>query len=38
MRFALIKKNCEWVEKCSMNSRIDKRHGVVPEEGKKIQV
>jgi len=30
-----INKNFEWVKSCAENSGIEKRHGVVPEEGKK---
>lgn len=36
-RISLIRSNCDWVTRCSENSGIDKRHGIVPEEGKKIQ-
>ena len=36
-RIKLIQENCEWVVKCSQNSKIDKRHGIIPEEGNKIQ-
>jgi len=36
-RIKLIRQNCDWVVRCSENSGIDKRHGIVPEEGKKIQ-
>ena len=36
-RIRLIQENCEWVVKCSRFSKIDKRHCIVPEEGKRIQ-
>jgi len=36
-RIAQIRANLQWVVRCSENSGIEKRHGIVPEEGKKIQ-
>lgn len=36
-RIETIKKNCDWVVRCAENSGIDKRHGIVPEEGTCVQ-
>eukprot|EP01084_Bolivina_argentea_P098404 176853_1 len=36
-RMADIENNFQWVKRCAENSAIDKRHGIVPEEGKKLQ-
>jgi predicted naringenin-chalcone synthase len=32
-----IKNNFEWVKKCAENSAIAKRHGIIPEDGNKLQ-
>merc|ERR1711874_848661 len=29
--------NFEWVKKCAENSAIDKRHGIIPEDGNRLQ-
>jgi len=36
-RIEEIKTNLAWVKSCAENSGIEKRHGIVPEEGNKIQ-
>jgi len=36
-RIADIENNFEWVSKCAKNSAIDKRHGVVPDGGKRLE-
>jgi len=36
-RIDLIKKNCQWVCRCADGSNIDKRHGIIPNEGDKLQ-
>jgi chalcone synthase len=36
-RIEEIKQNFAWVKSCAENSGIEKRHGIVPEEGNKIQ-
>jgi predicted naringenin-chalcone synthase len=36
-RIKEIDVNLQWVKSCAENSGIEKRHGVVPEEGKKLQ-
>jgi len=32
-----IKNNFEWVKKCAQNSAIAKRHGIIPEDGNRLQ-
>jgi len=32
-----IENNFEWVKKCAENSAIDKRHGIIPEDGNRLQ-
>jgi len=36
-RIADIENNFEWVRKCATNSAIDKRHGIIPEDGRRLQ-
>lgn len=36
-RIAAIGKNLDWVVRCAKHSRIEKRHGVIPEEGDRLQ-
>jgi len=32
-----IENNFQWVKRCAQNSAIDKRHGIIPEGGKRLQ-
>ena len=32
-----IENNFNWVKRCAQNSAIDKRHGIVPDDGKRLQ-
>eukprot|EP00485_Elphidium_margaritaceum_P010888 CAMPEP_0202692084 /NCGR_PEP_ID=MMETSP1385-20130828/6553_1 /ASSEMBLY_ACC=CAM_ASM_000861 /TAXON_ID=933848 /ORGANISM="Elphidium margaritaceum" /LENGTH=445 /DNA_ID=CAMNT_0049347559 /DNA_START=104 /DNA_END=1441 /DNA_ORIENTATION=- len=36
-RIADIKANFDWVKRCAENSAIEKRHGIIPEDGKRLQ-
>ena len=36
-RIADIESNFEWVKRCAENSAIDKRHGIIPDDGKRLQ-
>jgi len=36
-RITKIRDNLDWVVKCAENSGIEKRHGIVPEEGKQLE-
>ena len=36
-RIDSINENLKWVVSCSRNSKIKKRHGIIPEEGNKLQ-